>query len=257
MSEKVPVLIAARNEGEHIGDTLSALPTEVEAIVIVNGCTDNTAEIAAQHNATVIVSPVEGKLPAIQTGLRHLGERALGPIITLDADSRPVMPRRWIESLLTARNSLGAAEPACVVGNSVYVHANPLRAAMSTVAHWRMVARTAHDPRQGYFHGRNMMLDLMTEGALEDVLALPHIWPGEDEALKDVVLTHGGNVVKALDVRGAVLTTADRYASFLTRLRLGRQVCQDIYEQSYLDEAAPGSVALQTYRISDTPSEEE
>lgn len=256
MSERVPVLIAARNEGERIGSTLSALPPEAEAFVIVNGCTDDTAEVAVRHHAIVIESPVEGKLPAIQAGLRHLGERALEPVVTLDADSRPAMPRSWLPTLLATRESLDADEPACVVGNSVYMHCNPLRAAMSTLAHWRMVAKTANDPRQGYFHGRNMMLHLMTEEALQDVLALPHIWPGEDEAVKDVVLSHGGNVVKALDVRGAVLTAADRYASFMARLRLGRQVCQAIYEQSYLDEAAPGSVPFEQYRAAAETEEE-
>src|SRR3990167_8107104 len=101
---KVPVLMPARNEAVSIGRSLDALASqrlEVEPIVIVNGCTDNTAEVAIDRGATVLEAE-EGKTAALQQGLRYLGERSLAPLLTIDADSVPISPNwssRMIESI--------------------------------------------------------------------------------------------------------------------------------------------------------------
>jgi glycosyltransferase involved in cell wall biosynthesis len=242
MIASVPVIIAARGEAANIGRTLRSLPGEAEPIVVINGADDGTAEIARRHGATVLWSPAEGKLPAIQAGLRYLGARALEPLVTLDADSRPAMRRRWLGGLLRTRAGLDPAQPACVVGNSLYEHPNPFRGVISTAAHWRMVIRTSRDQYAGYFHGRNMLLHLQNQRTLDGVLALPNIWPGEDEAIKDEVLAGGGRVVKSLDVRAAVLTPADRALPLLTLLRIGHAASIEASYASYLAEAPADSI---------------
>src|SRR5438874_618123 len=88
----VLIIIAARNESRHVGESLDALSQQtynVEPIVVVNGSADKTADIARTAGAFVLESE-EGKMRAIQAGLRYLGRRALEPLLILDADTRPL-----------------------------------------------------------------------------------------------------------------------------------------------------------------------
>jgi glycosyltransferase involved in cell wall biosynthesis len=95
-SKKIPVIIPAFNEEERIAATLASLPEEfVDPIVAVNGTTDRTSEIVENFGVPVLETDEQGKLPAIQMTLKSLGERALSPLIILDADTRPLMPVLW------------------------------------------------------------------------------------------------------------------------------------------------------------------
>src|SRR6266568_4712325 len=96
---KTPVIIPAYNEERNIARLLSVLPADlVEPIVAVNGSTDKTAEIAESFDVKVYDIPEQGKVPAIQYVLHHLGDRALDPLLVLDADNIPLFPRRWYKS---------------------------------------------------------------------------------------------------------------------------------------------------------------
>lgn len=85
------VVIPALNEESGIGQVLKEIPHEqlnadgyeVEVLVIDNGSTDNTAEIARKHGAHVIVQPVRGYGNAYKAGFAN----ATGDYIaTGDAD---------------------------------------------------------------------------------------------------------------------------------------------------------------------------
>ena len=74
--KKVSVVLPALNEEEAIGKVIDEIPVEeleakgyqVEIIVVDNGSTDKTAEIAAAQGAKVISEPNRGKGRAIRTG---------------------------------------------------------------------------------------------------------------------------------------------------------------------------------------------
>lgn len=239
---KTPVLIAARNEAEHIGNTVRSLPDEVEAIVIPNGCYgyDRTAAIADEHGATVLEGSPEGKLPALQFGLDYLGERALGPLLLLDADSRPIAPRNWITRMLQARQESDAEKPAIVGGPMFFNSLDPLTSAWRNLGHWRRDFISRHDPKAGVC-GRNVLLNLKDESTLEYILALPHFWPREDAALRDAITNQDGQVITLLNPLAAVLTSDERFPGLATRIKLGREASVELATKTYLDEAAPGS----------------
>ena len=74
--KKVSVVLPALNEEEAIGKVIDEIPVEeleskgyqTEIIVVDNGSTDKTAEIAAAQGAIVIDEPNRGKGRAIRTG---------------------------------------------------------------------------------------------------------------------------------------------------------------------------------------------
>ena len=74
--KKVSVVLPALNEEETIGKVIDEIPVEeleakgyqIEIIVVDNGSTDKTAEIAAAQGAKVISEPNRGKGRAIRTG---------------------------------------------------------------------------------------------------------------------------------------------------------------------------------------------
>jgi len=88
-SKQISVVLAAYNEEAAIGDVLQALQTrfnEQEIIVVDDGSTDHTAEIAESAGVKVIRHPYnKGYGAALKTGIRA----ASGDIIlTMDADGQ-------------------------------------------------------------------------------------------------------------------------------------------------------------------------
>jgi glycosyltransferase involved in cell wall biosynthesis len=125
----IPIIIAARNESQQIGETLDVLSRQthtVEPIVIVNGSTDRTADIARMAGARVLESE-EGKMPAIQAGLRYLANRAFEPLLILDADSKP-LSKNWSERLTSELRNLPEEQPAIVWGPYIRLLLKPLLA---------------------------------------------------------------------------------------------------------------------------------
>lgn len=88
---KFTVIIPARNEEKYIGRCLDSIaaaakpyPGQVEVIVMINRCTDRTAEIAESYGAVTI--PIENKnLSQIRNAGIHAARGEI--IVTIDADS--------------------------------------------------------------------------------------------------------------------------------------------------------------------------
>jgi glycosyltransferase involved in cell wall biosynthesis len=86
----ISVVIPAHNESAVIGRLLAGLladadPDEFDVVVVANGCTDDTAEVAGRFGAavTVLTSPVPSKFAALRLG----DEKARGfPRLYVDAD---------------------------------------------------------------------------------------------------------------------------------------------------------------------------
>ena len=95
----ISVVIPARNEENYIGRCLQSLLDQdyqghFEIIVVDNGSTDNTAEIARKMGATVIQEDKKGIAGARQRGFSH----ARGSIIaSTDADN--IVPPDWLSRI--------------------------------------------------------------------------------------------------------------------------------------------------------------
>ena len=88
MGERLTILIAARDEEQRIGSTVTSLRTsfpEAEVVVADDGSRDATAERAEAAGARVIRLPARGKGQALT-----LAERTAetGPLLLCDADLR-------------------------------------------------------------------------------------------------------------------------------------------------------------------------
>lgn len=87
----ITAIIPAHNESAVIAACLQSLRQEaaeadVEIIVVCNGCTDDTAAVAAREpGVRVIESPVPSKVAAINLGLEHASAEH---VVVVDADIR-------------------------------------------------------------------------------------------------------------------------------------------------------------------------
>jgi len=79
------VVIPAHNESTTIARTLNNLPDLLPIIVVCNGCTDDTADVARSinKNIQVIETPVPSKTNALNLGDNYVRSY---PVIYLDAD---------------------------------------------------------------------------------------------------------------------------------------------------------------------------
>ncbi len=110
----ISVLIPAHNEEDVIGLALNrlldgALPGEVQLVVVCNGCSDRTAEVAraAAPGITVIESVIPSKSEAINTGMDACSGEC---VVVADADvSMTVQDLRQLAAGLRGAGVLAAA----------------------------------------------------------------------------------------------------------------------------------------------------
>lgn len=69
--DPVDVVLPCLDEAAALPDVLAALPAGYRAIVVDNGSTDGSPEVAAAHGATVVREPRKGYGAAVHTGLEH------------------------------------------------------------------------------------------------------------------------------------------------------------------------------------------
>jgi hypothetical protein len=90
----IAVVIPAYNERDNIGDVLNRMPQEVhglavEAIVVVDGATDDTADVVRQSKAAAVTHIINrGGGAALKAGYELALERGAEIVVTLDADGQ-------------------------------------------------------------------------------------------------------------------------------------------------------------------------
>ncbi|WP_181272849.1 glycosyltransferase family 2 protein [Brevibacterium oceani] len=115
---RIDLILPCLDEAAALPGVLAGLPDGIRAIVVDNGSTDASAEVARAHGAHVVVEPRRGFGSAVHAGVRaataevvaicdgdgsfDLGEldRVTGPVLTGRADlvlgrRRAVSPRAW------------------------------------------------------------------------------------------------------------------------------------------------------------------
>ena len=121
MAERVALIIPALDEEQTIGATLGGLAgqTLAQAVVVDNGSTDRTAEVARARGAQVVVEPRRGYGRACLAGLAAL-EPEMSIVAFMDADgsddpadlARVVAPiERGEADLVIGSRVLGEREP--------------------------------------------------------------------------------------------------------------------------------------------------
>lgn len=98
---KLSVIIPSYNDAEMLGQCLTALTSQTvrawEVVVVDNGSTDNTSEVARSFGARVIYEPIKGIPSATAAGFDAASGDILG---RLDADSVPQSD--WCERVVSA-----------------------------------------------------------------------------------------------------------------------------------------------------------
>ncbi len=238
-ANRVPVLIPARNEAKCISRTLESLPGSVEPIVITNDCVDNTAEIAGNLGATVIKSEHGGKLLALQSGLRHLGSRALDTVLIIDADSQPIS-KQWHKVMERACSGSRSSSPRLVGGLVYFTRGiDPL----SGLVYSLKPVTDANRNGQAHIRGANIAARIDNVDLLDQILELPNYWPGEESALVNTFKEYDAEVIQSLDPRAVVVTDGSRLTSIATRFIRGGQYTRQHFAGSYRLDASEGTLA--------------
>lgn len=135
MLDAVTVIIPALNEEQSLLLVLADLPPVGQVIVVDNGSSDATAEVAARSGATVVPEPQRGYgaaclrgLAAITDGVQH-GQTPPHVVVFLDADysDHPELLPQLVEPILQDRADMvlgsrlaGRREPGAMPPQSVF-----------------------------------------------------------------------------------------------------------------------------------------
>ncbi len=147
------VIVPVLNGEATLGDLLAALKNQAgagvfEIIVVDNGSTDRTIEIARSCGVTVLHQPIRGPSAARNLGLHHARAE-----IVVFTDSDTIPSRRWLASLLAI-----FADPDVIIATGPILGWKPTTAAERYSSARVIFSRknTAEHPRYPYAAGMNI-----------------------------------------------------------------------------------------------------
>jgi glycosyltransferase involved in cell wall biosynthesis len=205
---QVVAVIAAFNEGPHIGDVVRGTLPHVDAVIVVDdGSTDDTAIAAAGAGAEIVRHPENrGKGVAVRSGLAAIRGRGFSHVLLMDGDlqHRPSDVPRLIEAagdpsatgdvIVGARSFDRAQMPASrywsnvigswALGGLVGV---PIR---DTQSGFRLIRLAALEPltltSTGYEIETEMLIRLARRGAVVREVAVALAYDGAPSKLRPV-----------------------------------------------------------------------
>ncbi|MEW6351772.1 MAG: TIGR04283 family arsenosugar biosynthesis glycosyltransferase [Thermodesulfobacteriota bacterium] len=129
-NHRISVIIPVLNEEASIGRVISSLPEWVDEIVVVdNGCTDRTPEVAAAAGAHVVREPRRGYGSACLRGIASVGEPDIVVFLDGDFSDHPEEADLLVDPIIAGKAELvigsrtlgrrqkGALTPQAVFGN--------------------------------------------------------------------------------------------------------------------------------------------
>lgn len=128
-ASRVAVIIPAFNEEESIGRVLDALPAELGADVVVvdNGSSDRTAEVAAEHGARIVREPRRGYGAACLAGIAALCAPEVVAFLDADLSDDPALLPTLVQPILEGSadfvigsRMLGRREPGALPPHSLF-----------------------------------------------------------------------------------------------------------------------------------------
>jgi glycosyltransferase involved in cell wall biosynthesis len=144
----ITVVIPALDDAEMLKHSLADLAAQLrpadEILVVDNGSSDDTADVARAGGARVLEQPVRGIFPAAATGY----DAAAGDIIArIDADSRP--PIDWLVHI--EAEFVDAPEIGVLTGPGIFYDGNPVVSGIGQVLYiggyfWSMEIWLGHPP---------------------------------------------------------------------------------------------------------------
>jgi len=160
-SPRVIALIPAYEEGPRIGAVVAAARQHLPVVVVDDGSSDDTAEVAEAAGATVHRQvPNAGKGAALRRGFRHALDAGCEAVVTLDADGQHDPDE--IPAFLAA---FDASRPELVIGQRDLGSMPPVRRLSNTLGGWTLAAalgRQVPDNQSGYrLIGRTLMGHLL------------------------------------------------------------------------------------------------
>jgi glycosyltransferase involved in cell wall biosynthesis len=138
--DDILALIPAYNEARHVADVIRRTLVFLPTLVVDDGSTDGTGNLAADAGAEVVrQSPNAGKGVALLRGLRHGLESGYRAVVTLDADGQH-LPEE-IPRFLDAHD--GDAQD-LIIGYRDFRRMPPLRRFANGVGTWLLGAAIRH-----------------------------------------------------------------------------------------------------------------
>lgn len=241
----IPVLIPAHNEARTIARTIDRLAEQshgVAPLVVVNGCTDATPDIARAAGAQVLESE-HGKMRAIQEGIRYLGKSALEPFIVLDADTRP-FTKRWSARFSQELLRHTPDKPTLIWGPVAFIDDVNIVVGACISAYTSLISwadRHDEDPRT--IRGGNMGLRLSNGDSVDAIMNLQNYWPREDVALYDTIMQHDGNASIIFHRDAWANTSGDKY-SLITQMKqriLQKRNANELANEEYQSRVPVGA----------------
>ena len=156
-SNEVLVLIPAWNEAQRIGPVIRAVPSGIPVMVVDDGSSDGTAEVARSIGAEVLTHEInQGKGGALKSGFRWGLENGFSAVLTLDADGQhdPAEITKFIQAYRRAEADL-------IIGRRVFREIPFPRNYANAFGSWilsRALQTKIYDNQSGYrLHTRKLL----------------------------------------------------------------------------------------------------
>jgi glycosyltransferase involved in cell wall biosynthesis len=203
---RIVALIPAHDEAPRIAPVVTTALRYLPVLVVDDGSTDDTAEVAERAGARVVRQrPNQGKGTALQAGFRAALADGVEAVITLDADGQhdPAEVPAFLG--VYARRTLTGEPTELIIGRRDFRRMPPLRRLsnwLGTLAFSTAVGRRIDDNQSGYrLIGRRLMsatLDSAESGFAFEVemiaICLREGWPIEWLPIRTIYGDEGSHI---------------------------------------------------------------